>query len=205
MSLSFALYLALLAVVFVIGILRFDRRSGPFKAITLLVGTTFLSEVLTRVLIGMTKNSSPVYHVYVIVLYFFYAWIYRELSTDRRLKKVIAASTVVFLLFAIANTVFFQSPRQFPSNSFMIVCVPIVILSLLIYHQMFNYPSEQSLFRQPVFWLNTATLFFFTTIFFTLSFLNYFIRQKFDTTLLINMIYITNIIYYMTLGVSLLV
>jgi hypothetical protein len=205
MQLSFALYLVLLAVVFVIGILRFDRRSGPFKAMTLLVGTTLLSEVLTRVLIGMTKNSSPVYHVYVIVLYFFYAWIYRELFTDRRLKQIIAASTAVFLVLAICNTVFLQPLRQFPSNSFMIVCVPMVILSLLLYLQMFNYPVEQSLFRQRVFWLNTATLFFFTTIFFTLSFFNYFIRHKFDTTLLINMIYITNLIYYMTLGVSLLV
>jgi hypothetical protein len=205
MSLSFALYLALLAVVFVIGVLRFDRRSGPFKALTLLVGATFISETLTRILANMTKNSSPVYHVYVIVLYFFYAWIYRELSTNRRLKKIITASVAVFLLLSIANTIFFQSLRQFPSNSFMIVCVPIVILSLLLYRQMINYPTEQSLFRQPVFWLNTATLFFFTTTFFTLSFFNYFIRQKFDTTLLVNMIYIANIIYYMTLGAALLV
>jgi hypothetical protein len=203
MQLSFALYLALLAVVFVIGVLRFDRRPGPFKALTLLVGTTFLSELLTRILIGMTKNSSPVYHVYVIVLYFFYACIYRELFTDRSLKQIIAASAVVFLLFSITNMALFQPLLVFPSYSFMILCVPMVILSLLLYLQMFNYPVEQSLFRQPVFWLNTATLFFFTTIFFTLSFFNYFIRHKFDTTLLINMIYITNLIYYMTLGVSL--
>lgn len=205
MQLSFALYLVLLAVVFVIGILRFAHRTGPFKALTLLVGTTFLSEVLTRVSIGIIKNSSPVYHVYVIVLYFFYAWIYRELFTDRRLKRIIAASATVFLLLAICNTIFLQPLLRFPSYSFMILCVPMVILSLLLYLQMFNYPVEQSLFRQPVFWLNTATLFFFTTSFFTLSFFNYFIRHKFDINLLSNMIYFTNLIYYMTLGVSLLV
>jgi hypothetical protein len=205
MSVSFALYLVLLAVVFAIGLLRFRQRSAAFKVLTLLIGVTFVSEVITRLLIEMTKNSSPVYHVYVIVLYFCYAWIYRELSSDPRLKKAIVISAAVFLLLSITNTIFYEHILQFPSNIFMIACVAIVILSLLIYRQMFNYPIEESLFRQPVFWLNTATLFFYTTTFFLLSFINYFIRQKLDTTLLVNMIYVANIVYYMTLGVSLLV
>jgi hypothetical protein len=205
MSLSFALYLVLLAVVFAIGLLRFRQRTTPFKALTLLVGVTFVSEVLTRLLIEMTKNSSPVYHVYVIVLYFFYAWIYRELSSDPRLKKAIVVSAAVFLLLSITNSIFYQPLRQFPSNMLMIACVLLVMLSLMMYRQMFNYPIEQNLFRQPVFWLNTGTLFFFTTTFLFWSFFNYFIRQKLDTTLLINMVYVSNILYYMTLGVSLLV
>lgn len=205
MNLSFALYLVLLAVVFAIGLLRFKQRTTPFKALTLLVGVTFISEILTRVLVQMTKNSSPVYHVYVIVLYFFYAWIYRELSSDPRLKKIIVASAAIFLLMSITNTIFYQPLSRFPSNILMIACVPLIILSLLIYRQMFHYPIEQNLFRQPVFWVNTGTLFFFTTTFLFWSFFNYFIRQKLDTTLLVNMIYVSNIVYYMTLGVSLLV
>ena len=204
MTLRFVLYLLLLVVVFVIGALQYKKRSAPFQALTLLVGVTVVSESLGRCLTYRNGNSMPVYHIYIILLYLFYAWIYRELSTSPAIKKAILISAPVFVVLSIVNSLYYQSVKQFPSNMLLIACVLIIVLSLLIYRQMLSFPIEESLFRQPVFWLNTGTLFFFTTTFLFWSFFNYFIRQKLNLTLLTDMIYLSNIIYYVVLGVSLL-
>jgi hypothetical protein len=204
MTLRFALYLLLLVVVFVIGVLQYKKRPAPFQALTLLVGVTVVSEILGRCMTYWTRNSSPVYHVYIILLYLFYAWIYRELSTSPAVKKAILISAPVFVALSFVNSLYYQSVKQFPSNMLLIACVLIIFLSLLIYRQMLSFPIEESLFRQPVFWLNTGTLFFFTTTFLFWSFFNYFIRQKLNLTLLTDMIYLSNIIYYVVLGISLL-
>lgn len=204
MTLRFVLYLLLLVVVFVIGVLQYKKRPAPFQALTLLVGVTVVSECLGRCLIYRNGNSMPVYHIYIILLYLFYAWIYRRLSTSPAVKKAILISAPVFVGLSLVNSLYYQSMKQFPSNMLLIACVLIILLSLSIYRQMLNFPIEESLFRQPVFWLNTGTLFFFTTTFLFWSFFNYFIRQKLNLSLLTDMIYLSNIFYYVILGVSLL-
>jgi hypothetical protein len=191
-------------IVFGIGVSRYRKITIPFKTLTLLIGVTLVSEGLSRLLIFETKNSSPVYHVYIILLYIFYAWIYRKICSSDAIRKAIWISVPVFIGLSVVNTLYYQSLQQFPSNMLLIACVLIIVMSLVIYRQMFNYPIEDNLFRQPVFWLNTGTLFFFTTTFLFWSFFNYFIRQKLNITPLVTMIYISNIIYYFALGISLL-
>ena len=176
----------------------------PFKVLTIFAGITIVSECISRWLSFTYGNSSPVYHVYIIPLYLFYAWIYLELLSSPVIRRAIAVSVPVFVLLSIFNTLYFQPIRQFPSNMLLIACALIIILSLMMYRQMWNFPIEMNLFRQPVFWLNTGILFFFTTTFLFWSFFNYFIRQKLNLGLLSDMIYVSNIVYYMLLGISLL-
>jgi hypothetical protein len=205
MTPRFVLYLLLLLTVFVIGMVRYKNRTAPFKALTLFVGVTFISELMTRVVTYKLGYSSPVYHVYIIAMYLFYAWMYRQLCSSHAIRKAILISVPVFIGLAVMNTLYYQSLKRFPSNMLQIACVLIVVLSLIIYRQMFHYPIEENLFRQPVFWLNTGTLFFYTTTFLLLSFLNYFVSQKLNIVPLRDMLYISGIIYYVILGIALLV
>jgi hypothetical protein len=205
MTPRFVLYLMLLLIVTVIGLVRYKTRTGPFRALTLFVGVTLVSEVMTRIVTTWIGYSSPVYHVYIIVVYLCYAWIYRELCQSKPIKKAILISVPVFIGLSVVNTLFYQSLHRFPSNMLQIECVLIIVLSLTIYRQMFNYPIEDNLFRQPVFWLNTGTLFFYTTTFLLLSFLNYFVSRKLNIVPLRDMLYISGIIYYVVLGIALLV
>jgi hypothetical protein len=200
MTFRFFIYLVLLAVVFIIGVMKFRRRTLPFRLLTILIGITIISESLTRILIYYTTNSSPVYHVYGVVQYLLISTIYYGLSKQAFAKRVNAVSAAIFIAFAIFNSIIYQPVHEFPSNMLQLSSILLTFQSLSMFRDMLLAPLELNIFIQPVFWVNTMFLFFNVTTFLFFSFLNYFRRHHLDMALLTGVIYFANMIYYGGLG-----
>ncbi len=111
-------------------------------------------------------------------------------------------SIILFFAFTIVNSLFFQPITLFPSNALLVCGVFLVGLGLILFRQMLGYTIEDNIFTQSVFWYNIAVIFFYSSTFLLWSSLNYFIRHKLNTQLLIDMIYVANLIYYILIGIS---
>ena len=80
-----------------------------------------------------------------------------------------------------------------------------VVYALLLFRQMLLYPTQQSLFKQSVFWFNINMLFYATTMFLNFALLSYFVENKLDVIALVYFSLIANFLFYALIGVSLLI
>ena len=205
MTLRFLFYLGLLVVVFLLGLVSWSAMKPAFKFVVAILCLTILSEATGRLLIyRFGISNDPVYHIYLPILYCLHGLTYLLLMPEKQSRLLVSLSIIVFIIACIVNSLFFQRPEVFPSNALLVCCVLLITCALFLFRKMLNEPVEENIFIQPVFWYNLAVLFFYSSTFLLWSFLNYFIRHKLDTGILINLIYAASIIYYSLIGTSFL-
>jgi hypothetical protein len=165
MPTRFVYYLILLLFVFSIGIIEYKRVGIAYKILTLLIGATFLSECISRILVAKIHNSNPVYHFSSPIEFIGFSAVYYFVFTNSSIKKGITALIVLLTLVSVVDTVFFETLLMFPSKYYMISEAIYLIYALLGFRQMLLNPIQVPIYKQSFFWLNTALLSYTSTIF----------------------------------------
>ena len=200
------IYFIILTLVILTGIVRFRRLTIPVKILLLYVFVTLLGELFSNFFAIRYKNNMPVSHISAMTEFILNALIYYFLFRSRVLKGTILICIPAFITFFVINSIFFQSYKYvFPSNSLMISGMFYAVCSLLLFKQMLSYPTQVNITRQSIFWYNIGMLFYSSTIFLNWGLLNYFINHKLNPILLYKCSSIINLIFYVLLGISLLI
>ncbi|MEO6979786.1 MAG: hypothetical protein ABI113_15465 [Mucilaginibacter sp.] len=142
----------------------------------------------------------PISHTWAVIEFAFIAVVYFYLVTNAMLKKVIVISIFAMLMLAVANVLFFEKLSQFPSLTLEASHIVYVVYSLLLFRQMLLSPSEESLFKQSLFWFNINVLFYATTMFLNFALMSYFIQNKLDVAPLVYFSVVVNFVFYMVIG-----
>jgi hypothetical protein len=150
-------------------------------------------------------NNMPISHSWAVIEFAFISVVYFYLVTNAWVKKVTIISIFVMLVLAVANVLFFEKLNQFPSLTLEASHIAYVVYSLLLFRQMLLSPSEQSLFRQSLFWFNINVLFYATTMFLNFALMSYFIQNKLDVAPLVYFSVVVNFIFYIVIGFVLLI
>lgn len=201
MSSRFQIYLVLLFSVFLLGLFNFRKLSKPFKLLTLFILITFISESLTRYFAKEFRNSSPIYHTYYPIHFFFITTFY-----SYYLKKNIALiswSAPLFVVIALINARYYQATTQFPSNIVLISSLIYVLCALALFKNMLSAISKVSLLRQELFWYNLTTIITYTFTFLCWSFYNILLKTNNNSTV-IDIIYYLALQYYIMVGISII-
>ncbi|UKN01087.1 hypothetical protein K6119_15255 [Paracrocinitomix mangrovi] len=174
-STRFIIYLIVLFVTLVWGLVHFKKLSNSYKLLVLLVGYTFISETLSRFYYLFAATTFPLYHIIAVVSIILNAMIYTKLSyNNKKSNSIIIGISAVFLTLCILNSVLVQPINTFPSHSLMLHGLQSISLALFSYLQMLKHPSEVSLTKQPMFWLNTGNFVFYGLTFTIFSVFNVF-------------------------------
>ena len=200
MTLEFFIYLIILIVISLNGISRFNNLTVPFKVLTILLLITLFSEIISRILVVKIRNSNPPYHIYVILQFAATAFIYSRLITGWRLHKLILLSVIPFTIFSVVNTLFVQKFFSFPSNMIMLSYIVFITFALTLFIQMLDSPKETAIFKQSVFWFNSAILIYSVTVPVCFGVLSYLIKHNLDNRLLSDILLYFTLVYYLTLG-----
>ena len=200
MSTRFSIYLGVLLITWLFGFIKFKKLSSPYKLLTVFILITFISESATRIFIKEYRNSCPPYHVYQPLQYFFITTFY--LCHLKKSTSLISWSWVVFTLYFIVNSAFFQDVWTVPTNAMLIVNIVYVLCSLQLFKTMLLHASEQPLFRQGLFWYNTSTLILFTFNFFCWSFYNVLLKLENNLAALTDITYFLSMQYYIVTGIA---
>ena len=174
------LYCVLLLIVAIIGFIRYPRLTFPFKLLTWSVVAVFLLNVISYALVRLFRDNRGLLQVETPIEYVFYSLIYYYLFKSKAVKNFILISIALIVVFSIFNALFLQPFRKtFPTNVYFPVQILMVIYSLMLFKQMLLYPIKINITRQSVFWYNTATLFYATTMFLNLGISNYVAEHGF--------------------------
>jgi hypothetical protein len=196
MSLRFEIYLALLLIGFIAGLFKFRYLSIQLKIITALLGITFISETISRVLVFKIRNSNPVYHFYApleilaLGIFFFVS------TSGTFFRKMIFISFLSLLLFSIINSIFFQKIMTFNSNVDLMKIPITLIISFAAIWDHLRKPISGNFYIDPYLIILIGILWFNITSFFFFIAHNYFVGNNIPTKTIGLIQYISNMVYY---------
>jgi hypothetical protein len=195
----FVFYLACVLAVFIYGLVKLKSLHPAYKILLLLIATTFLSEIATRILAHTIKNSFPAYYVFSPIQFLLICMVLYQLVN----KKGIWVIGLIGLLLDAGIIIEEPFFKKFPSHLVMTNSILINILSLFGIYSFLNVRSPHSLFKQSWFWFFAGNLIFFTTTFLFFSLINYVQKYQHVPEVAYSAIWmisiVLNICYFLTL------
>lgn len=157
-----------------IGIVRYRYLNAAYKYLLALLITTLLLECAGRIFAITLYTSYPAYHILLPLQVLLYTQIYSMLIFHKpQLNLLFAVIAAICILLFLFNSLYVQSPlASMPSNGIALLSLVTVLYSLFLFYNMLQFPSENHLFRQPVFWFNSGNLIFYCITFFIFGFFN---------------------------------
>ncbi len=176
MSLIQEIYFVILLIALAIGMVRYKKLTIPFKILAFSVLVTIVLEVVSRFFALKYQNNALILHFMSICGYIFYSAIYFLLFKSKVIRKAIKVFIPLLIVFFVINILYLQQPvdKQFPTNIYFITNILYVVISLLMFKQMLQYPLNLNIVKQSAFWFNTALLIFSTTMFLNMGLVNYY-------------------------------
>ncbi len=113
----------------------------------------------------------PQAHIYSLITLLFLGFFYINIFYKFTNKKILYSIILAFTIYSIGNAFFIQSIWDYPSVPSSIKALIIIIFSILYFHKTMVEAKIEKLFHEPLIWINTAILFYFTgTLFFYILF-----------------------------------
>jgi hypothetical protein len=198
-------YELLVLATVIIGILRYNRLTTPFKILAFSMIANLAIDILSDIFNAKYKSNAPVIHVEAVTEFVFYALVYYYLSTSKRTKKVIVVSIIAISAFSVINAIFLQPLHTvFPTYVSLPTLALLVIFSLLLFKQMLLSPLTTPLLKQGIFWFNTGIIFYATTMFLNVGLSNVYIRNPSTDYLIFFFWYAILYIFTILIGIALL-
>ena len=160
---------------FSIGIYNFKYCKNESKVVFLYVLLGIVFELISRVLAYLKfHNTLPLLHLYTVlefsIIWLFYYRYFKIFYSQNGMKILL----LLFVLFAIFNALFLQKIDTFNTYARGLESLILISLTLMAFNKIMVELDTRYPTNQPVFWINTGFLFYFSgnLVVFMLS--NYF-------------------------------
>jgi hypothetical protein len=145
------------------GIFNFRFLKSETKAIFFYVLIAIFFELLSRILLHLKfQNTLPFLHVYTVIefgiIWLFYFRFFKLFYSSKAMKVLLA----FFVSFGLFNALFLQDINTFNTYPKGLQCIIMIALSLLTYNKILIELDTRYPTKQPVFWINTGILFYFS-------------------------------------------
>jgi len=134
--------------------------SGLFDLLLWIVSYLIKYRNLFLIYVGMLNNA-PLLHLFNIISIVFFSSIYYRAFHGKQLKNF----TVITSILTLATIIFFSIKNSiwtYPSTSNTILSVFLIPLSLLYFYQLLNRQEFVHIENQPLFWINSGVLIYFS-------------------------------------------
>lgn len=108
----------------------YKRLPKELKIFSWFLLVTGLIQLLSLILALQSINNMPLLHLYVALGFSFLCWFYATVLRQFIDRRIVLVSGLLFLLFTLVNSIFFQDIFTFNSNALTIESILIIILSL---------------------------------------------------------------------------
>jgi hypothetical protein len=126
---------------------------------------TLISEVLSNWMSIHLGNNTAEYNIYLIFSFSFYLNFFREIVNSRLVKKIILGVMCAFFLLSIINIAYIQKIGDFNSITYSLGCLLIITMAFYYFFEIFQHPKATKLTREPMFWITSGLLFYFSCCF----------------------------------------
>jgi len=188
-----------------IGFFFFRRFQRGTKYIFFFVAFGSLTEILSRIFRGLDliDNTMPIGHIYIPVSFLLAGLFYINGLKGFVKEKIIAAVIIVFILFSVINSLLIQSIYSFANYSGAIGALILIGFSVLQFAKIMVEGKIKKLTDEPVVWINSGILVYYTSNFFFYILYNIFLENSVEflkqTIFVFN---IFNLIFYILISIG---
>lgn len=140
----------------------FRLSSIQWKLVYLLI-VILVIESIANALWFQKKNNLPLYHFYTIVECILILNIFKEALEKLFSERFFYITAIVFSIFSIVNTFYFQALTTFNSNATSVLGFLVIFLSLSYFYALLKETEYSPLEKKPMFWINAGFLIYFSS------------------------------------------
>ena len=149
---------------------KFSSREIPVRLIGLLFTCSFLCSVASSI----TGYGNVIGLIYVMLEILIIGVIYNHVTAGKYRNQFLLTS-IIFTAFAIYNLLFFQK-TEINSYTMLVSSFIIIVYSVFYFYLLMRELPNGHLQRLPMFWFNSAFLFFHAGTFFLFAFVEYLVH-----------------------------
>lgn len=149
-------------ITFLVALLRWRLFSGTQRNIAFVVGLTLLNHSLTWFLMSIKESNLWVYHLFVPSLFILMTRIYSQELREMFSRRVFDTITLVFVLLAIVNALFFQGVSVLNPNIIRLMDLVFVGYGVLYFYSMINSIEGPSQARSSMIWFNSGVITYYS-------------------------------------------
>jgi hypothetical protein len=168
-----------------IGILNYKRLTRQFRVLFYFFIATVGFEAIAEIMKYTIKNNMPDLHAYTLAEFLALSVVfYFNFRKDSILRLFIGINAIAFIGVAIADAFFISSIWEWNTLSRSYSSVSLIGYSLVYFFFFFKSVSGEYSVAHPMFWVSTATLFYFgtNTLYFMLN--TYFKSQSYNVAVI---------------------
>ncbi|HCE56234.1 MAG TPA: hypothetical protein DER09_00200 [Prolixibacteraceae bacterium] len=191
---------------FIVGIFLFRNFKYEIKIVFYFVAFGIFTETFSRLFLHFVmKNAMPIGHFYFPVAFLLAGWFYFQILKDFIKPVFLIVTIALFEVYAIINSVFIQSLFEYASLEFSIGSILLFMFSVAFFIKVMVDAKITNLAREPLIWINTAFLVYYTVNFFYHSLYNLRVdASKEVTKIAVQFFFIMNLLFYFLITIAFL-
>lgn len=194
------------AVPFIIGLLRYYRLNKLQKWILLIVLINLVNEVLSQYISRQGQENLWLYHLYIPILLFMIFRIYRHALINSFRVRAFDYFLIAMLAFCVANSLWIQPLSQFNSNSVSMANLSFIFLAMVYLYSLLKNPAFERLEKMPLFWFSVGSLVYYSSTLMLYVVFNNILERSVETIVQSWWMNITLfILYHLILSICLLI
>ena len=194
-------------IAFIIGIIQYRYFTKELKYIFYFVAFGVLTEIYSRFHLNyIMKNAMPIGHFYFPVAFLILGLFYLQVLKNFIGYKFIIITIVAYEVYSIVNSLFIQSIFDFASLVGAIGAMILFLFSVAFFTKIMVEAKIQKLSKEPLIWINTAILIYYTGNFFYYSLYNLRINSSLEIFLFSAKLFsVLNMIFYLIIIIGFLI
>ncbi len=187
----------------ILGIVEYRKMNGVLSLLLIFLIISLLTEITAYSMALNGIANLPILHLFSIIQVVFISFIYYKSFPGKRVKKGIIFTSIALLIFLIVNSFYIQGFNKFDSNGKGLAGLYFIVLSLMYFHEIFNKEILIKLEEQPMFWINTGILTYFSGNMFLFTFFNekfFAIESYYFSLYLIHAVFYLFYIFFVSRG-----
>ena len=159
------LCIALELCALIIGSYYFKNLKQKFLFLYFYVMLGVCTDLFNLVLIKLDTHNLWVSHIYFPLEFVLMALFYRPYLAPVIKPRWITVIISIFLLFSIINAAFIQSLTEY-SRIRVLSSIILLLFSFIYFYKVFNVAKSINLRTDPLMWVNSSVLLFYSSVFF---------------------------------------
>lgn len=161
-------------IAFIVGLIYYKYFSKEIKVVFLFVTFGVFTEVFTKIYKHFwMQNTGPIAHFYFSGAFFIMGMFFLMTLKDFIKPVYILSLIILFEVFSLINVLFIQDLFKFPSLTGSIGAMILFLLSVAFFTKVMTEAKILKLSEEPLIWINSAVLIYYTGNFIFYALLNY--------------------------------
>jgi hypothetical protein len=193
-------------IAFIIGLIQYKKFSKELKIIFYFVAFGVLTESYSQFHMHyIMKNVMPIGHFYFPIAFLIMGLFFLKVLKNFVQPKYILILIVTFEIYCLINSVFIQSLFDYPSLVGSIGAMLLFLFSVAFFTKIMVEAKIKNLSKEPLIWINTAILIYYTGNFFYYSLYNLRITASMEVFLFAAKFFSgLNILFYLIIAIGFL-